>query len=225
MSQSNLITRDSDHCTSERGVPVSRIRIDDLPIAEYLTPEQEALIEGAGLRSFRPSLEALEARDLMDAGLGGAAQAVAAPSNTAQVQQFPVFFREQKVIVNQIQRPGDLKQQLDQAIPPADQLTVERKEAAGRLDQSAAPGTGNLQHSSSGNSSGTAGRAEADSLWASMGIARTFQLETGTSGRDKIANAVVSWWEMQKAIYGGPFLANRLIDPRAIPPAQGGNVQ
>jgi len=64
MSHSNLITRDSDHRTSERGVPVARIRIDDLPVAEELTPEQEELIQGAGLRSFRPSLEALEARDV-----------------------------------------------------------------------------------------------------------------------------------------------------------------
>jgi phosphatidylethanolamine-binding protein (PEBP) family uncharacterized protein len=41
---------------------MSRIRIDDLPVAETLTPEQEELIQGAGLKSFRPSLEALEDR-------------------------------------------------------------------------------------------------------------------------------------------------------------------
>ncbi len=64
MSQSNLITRDSDNHTTERGVPVTRIRIDDLPIAEELTPEQEALIQGAGLKSFRPSLEVLERREV-----------------------------------------------------------------------------------------------------------------------------------------------------------------
>jgi Raf kinase inhibitor-like YbhB/YbcL family protein len=62
MSQSNLSTNDSDNHTTERGVPVSRIRIDELPIAENLTPEQEALIQGAGLKSFRPSIEALEDR-------------------------------------------------------------------------------------------------------------------------------------------------------------------
>jgi Ca2+-binding RTX toxin-like protein len=44
---------------------MSRIHIDDLPAAENLTPEQEALIQGAGLRSFRPSLEALEDRQLL----------------------------------------------------------------------------------------------------------------------------------------------------------------
>jgi len=64
MSQSNLNTNDSDNHTTERGVPVTRIRIDDLPVAENLTPEQEELIQGAGLKSFRPSLEALEVRDV-----------------------------------------------------------------------------------------------------------------------------------------------------------------
>jgi RTX calcium-binding nonapeptide repeat (4 copies) len=48
---------------------MARIRIDDLPVAEDLTPEQEALIQGAGLKSFRPSLEALEDRQLMAAGI------------------------------------------------------------------------------------------------------------------------------------------------------------
>src|SRR5262245_47163000 len=60
MSQSTLNTNDSDNHTTERGVPVTRIRIDDLPVAENLTPEQEELIQGAGLKSFRPSVEALE---------------------------------------------------------------------------------------------------------------------------------------------------------------------
>jgi phosphatidylethanolamine-binding protein (PEBP) family uncharacterized protein len=43
---------------------MTRIRIDDLPVAENLTPEQEALIQGAGLKSFRPGLEKLEGRDV-----------------------------------------------------------------------------------------------------------------------------------------------------------------
>src|SRR5262245_24182197 len=64
MSQSNLNINDSDNHTTERGVPVTRIRIDDLPVAENLTPEQEALIQGAGLKSFRPSLESLEGREV-----------------------------------------------------------------------------------------------------------------------------------------------------------------
>src|SRR5262245_17775034 len=53
----------------ERRVPMTHIRIDDLPVAETLTPEQEALILGAGLKSFRPGMEALEGRD-MPASLG-----------------------------------------------------------------------------------------------------------------------------------------------------------
>jgi hypothetical protein len=44
---------------------MSQIRIDDLPVAETLTPEQEELIQGAGLKSFRPTLEALEDRLMM----------------------------------------------------------------------------------------------------------------------------------------------------------------
>jgi len=43
---------------------MTRIRIDDLPVAENLTPEQEALIQGAGLKPFRPSLEGLEGREV-----------------------------------------------------------------------------------------------------------------------------------------------------------------
>jgi Raf kinase inhibitor-like YbhB/YbcL family protein len=58
------------HTTTGRQEPtqgeinMARIRIDDLPVAEDLTPEQEALLLGAGLRSFRPSLESLETREV-----------------------------------------------------------------------------------------------------------------------------------------------------------------
>jgi hypothetical protein len=38
---------------------MARIKIDDLPAAENLTPEQEELIQGAGPRSFRPTPEGL----------------------------------------------------------------------------------------------------------------------------------------------------------------------
>jgi hypothetical protein len=34
MSQSTLIPKDTHHRTTERGVSVTRIRIDDLPVAE-----------------------------------------------------------------------------------------------------------------------------------------------------------------------------------------------
>jgi hypothetical protein len=43
---------------------MAHIRIDDLPGAENLAPEQEELLLGAGLKSFRPSFEALEAREV-----------------------------------------------------------------------------------------------------------------------------------------------------------------
>src|SRR5262245_55252980 len=49
---------------------MARITIKDLPVAENLTPEQEELIQGAGPRSFRPTFEALEGREMMDAGFG-----------------------------------------------------------------------------------------------------------------------------------------------------------
>lgn len=51
---------------------MARIRIDDLPIEENLTPEEEELILGAGRRSFRPTFESLENRELTDAALGAA---------------------------------------------------------------------------------------------------------------------------------------------------------
>src|SRR5262249_35375629 len=49
---------------------MARIKIEDLPVADNLTPEQEELIQGAGPRWCRPTLEALEGREMMDAGLG-----------------------------------------------------------------------------------------------------------------------------------------------------------
>jgi hypothetical protein len=44
---------------------MARIKVEDLPVADNLTPEQEELIQGAGRRSFRPKLEGLEDRQLM----------------------------------------------------------------------------------------------------------------------------------------------------------------
>jgi hypothetical protein len=48
---------------------MARIKIEDLPVGEDLTPEQEEQIFGAGFRTYRPMFEALEARELMTAGL------------------------------------------------------------------------------------------------------------------------------------------------------------
>src|SRR5262245_6916622 len=49
---------------------MTRIKIDDLLVAEGLSAEQEALILGAGLKSFRPRLEALEVREVPTITLG-----------------------------------------------------------------------------------------------------------------------------------------------------------
>jgi hypothetical protein len=73
---------------------MARIRIEDLPPVENLTPEELEEILGAGLRSFRPTFEALDARELMDAGLGRAVlPSLVGPPNTgapavAHVREF-----------------------------------------------------------------------------------------------------------------------------------------
>ena len=87
---------------------MARIRIDDLPVAENLTPEQEALILGAGLKSFRPSLEALEDRQLMAAGI--TFQVVPAIV-TNQVRQ-----NAAPVSLNNLET-NNLKQDVEKAIP------------------------------------------------------------------------------------------------------------
>jgi Raf kinase inhibitor-like YbhB/YbcL family protein len=48
------------------------IEINDLPPEETLTPEEKERLAGAGRKPYRPTLEALEAREMMDAGIGGA---------------------------------------------------------------------------------------------------------------------------------------------------------
>ena len=67
--------------------PFPRIRVADLSVAEDLTPEQEALIAGAGLRSFRPTLEPLETREVMSANFGEAP--VVPPANNTFERRFP----------------------------------------------------------------------------------------------------------------------------------------
>src|SRR4051812_31028004 len=49
---------------------MSRITIEDLPVGDNLTLEEELHMFGAGLRSFRPTLESLEDRHMLDAGFG-----------------------------------------------------------------------------------------------------------------------------------------------------------
>ena len=116
MSQSNLSTRDSDNHTTERGVPVSRIRIDDLPVAENLTPEQEELIQGAGLKPFRPSIEALEAREMLATNVlatgitvtDGVMKIMSTPAST--MGQYQSLNQDVRVVMNagqvQLQRPS-----------------------------------------------------------------------------------------------------------------------
>jgi Raf kinase inhibitor-like YbhB/YbcL family protein len=72
---------------------MGRIKIDDLPVADNLTPEEEALLQGAGLRSFRPSLESLEAREVctvtfgLDAATGTLAVTGDATANMVTVSE------------------------------------------------------------------------------------------------------------------------------------------
>jgi len=86
---------------------VARIKIDDLPPAPELPPELEELIQGAGLKSFKPAIESLEGREMYAANLAGAlAPGLLAPAKTAALDPAPV---QQHLLVNQIQveRVGD----------------------------------------------------------------------------------------------------------------------
>jgi hypothetical protein len=65
---------------------MARIEIEDLPVGEPLTPEQEELLFGAGFRPFRPMFEALEAREMMDAAIGHALMAPMPQSGGAAPQ-------------------------------------------------------------------------------------------------------------------------------------------
>jgi len=63
---------------------MARIRIEDLPVLDKLTNEEMEELFGAGRFSFRPTFEALEAREMMDAGLGHALlPTIAAPQGGA----------------------------------------------------------------------------------------------------------------------------------------------
>ncbi len=49
---------------------MARIQIEDLPNIKNMTQEEQEQILGAGQRSFKPTFDALEAREMMDAALG-----------------------------------------------------------------------------------------------------------------------------------------------------------
>ena len=59
---------------------MSRLKSEDPAAAEALTSQQEGLVEGAGLRPFRPTLEGLEDRQFMDADFGDALLALLLPT-------------------------------------------------------------------------------------------------------------------------------------------------
>jgi len=59
---------------------MSGTKIEDPAAAEGLTPEQEGLVEGAGLRPFYPPPEGLEDRQFLDADFGGALLAQMLPT-------------------------------------------------------------------------------------------------------------------------------------------------
>ncbi len=68
------------------------IEIKDLPAEETLTPEEKELLAGAGRQAPRPTLEALETRQMMDVGIGGMLLAPVPQSGRgaeAQVRHMP----------------------------------------------------------------------------------------------------------------------------------------
>lgn len=69
---------------------MARIRIEDLPAVDNLTAEEQEQILGAGLRSFKPTFEALEAREVYDVGLNQAWLTNAAPPPAAPSHQAPM---------------------------------------------------------------------------------------------------------------------------------------
>lgn len=66
---------------------MARIRIEDLPEVDNLTQEEMEQILGAGLRSFKPTFEALEAREVCDVGFNHALLSSAAQPQTADGPQ------------------------------------------------------------------------------------------------------------------------------------------
>jgi Raf kinase inhibitor-like YbhB/YbcL family protein len=87
---------------------MARIRIDDLPVAEDLTPEQEALLQGAGLKSFRPSLEGLEDR-FMPAVVSALVDVkVGEGENASTVRTLKITGDETQNKVTVSQRAGDV---------------------------------------------------------------------------------------------------------------------
>jgi hypothetical protein len=94
---------------------MARIRIDDLPLGEKLTPEQEELILGAGRQTFRPRLESLESRDLPDANINGAVIQQMLPQ-LSQGAQVRLWTQEASALQNQLNEVSQLQALQTQAI-------------------------------------------------------------------------------------------------------------
>lgn len=111
---------------------MARIRIDDLPLGENLTPEQEELILGAGWQTFRPTLESLENREMLDGGIGGVA--MQRMLDIAQGAQVRLLAQETSALQNQ---SNPLSQSLTQPghalFTQAQQLNANWYQAADRI--------------------------------------------------------------------------------------------
>src|SRR5262245_29271357 len=82
---------------------MSRIRIEDLPVGENLSPEERERLFGAGRGSFRPTIETLEGREMYAANLSSAlSPALLASAQTARGG----VLVGQPTLVNEIQVTG-----------------------------------------------------------------------------------------------------------------------
>jgi hypothetical protein len=75
----------------QKGDIMPRIQLAELNNVEVLTPEKLEQILGAGRPSFKPTFDTLEAREVMDAGLGGA---LSGPTGRPNVDAPPAHVRE-----------------------------------------------------------------------------------------------------------------------------------
>jgi hypothetical protein len=96
---------------------MARIEIKDLPVGENLSPEQEALLLGAGFRPFHPTFEALEAREMMDAAIGHALLAPLSQSGGAAPQ-----LGHTRILASDFQTQGAAHGQLQPALPERGEL-------------------------------------------------------------------------------------------------------
>jgi hypothetical protein len=142
---------------------MARIHTDDLPVAEALTSEQEALLAGAGLRSFRPCLESLEGRDL--------------PSGLAPMTQIVPAIVTTQVLSTNLNQLGvnNVNQDVEKAHRPAPMPTVARAPFALQGQLQTAIGRGDLQQV--GKLILDAAQREANALWPDAAAEGRLQLQ------------------------------------------------